>query len=83
MKTYVRVIDICNDPKSTTKMGVAMGVALEFSTDVTMDAATDQVLDSLHKTGGTRTPKWIREIVFFVNTNLKADYCCLGQTVEF
>ena len=41
MKTYVRVIDIWNDPKSTTKMGVAMGVALESSTAVTMDAATD------------------------------------------
>ena len=41
MKTYVRVIDIWNDPKSTTNMGVAMGVALDVSTDVAMGAATD------------------------------------------
>ena len=42
--------------KSTTKMGVTMGVALDVSTDVAMGATTDWVLDSLHRTEGSRNP---------------------------
>ena len=42
--------------KSTTKMGVTTGVALDVSTDVAMGATTDWVLDSLHRTEGSRNP---------------------------
>ena len=47
-------IDICS--KSTTKMGVTTGVALDVSTNDAMGATTDWVLDSLHRTEGSRNP---------------------------
>ena len=37
-------------------MGAATSVALEVSTDVAMGATTDWVLDSLHRTEGSRNP---------------------------
>ena len=37
-------------------MGVATGVVLDVSTDVAIGATTDWVLDSLHRTEGSRNP---------------------------